>query len=112
MEATPGRASYGRQIALLEANDVDGLMARYHDDAVVVTFDTTVAGLPAIREYFERYLARLGSLRLKATEKFTETADSLFFEATVESDLGAARAYDVFLLRQGKAPTTSPVSSC
>ena len=103
MESTPGRAFYGRQIAFLEAGDVDGLMAQYHDDAVVVTFDTTVAGRPAIHEYFVGYLARLGSLRLTSTDRFTETDDAIFFEATVESDLGEARVYDVFILRQGRA---------
>ncbi len=96
MEATPGRAFYGWQIALLEAGDVDGLMAQYHEDAVVVTFGTTVAGRPAIHRYFERYLARLGSLRLTSTDKFTENDDAIFSEATVESDRGEARVYDVF----------------
>lgn len=103
MAATPGRAFYERQIALLEAGDVEGLMGQYHEDATLVTFEATVAGLPALREYFRGYLARLGSLRLKSTDRFAETADSILFEATVVTDLGEARVYDVFVLREGRA---------
>jgi hypothetical protein len=40
---------------------------------------------------------------LQSTDKFTETEDAIFFEATITSRLGKARVYDVFLLRDGKA---------
>ena len=73
------------------------------DGAVLVGFDFTVKGKAALREHFEGYLKRLGSLRLISTDRFTETEDSIFFEATIESDLGEARVYDVFILRDGKA---------
>jgi hypothetical protein len=51
----------------------------------------------------EGYLARLGTLRLKSTDQFTETEDSIFFEATITTSIGVAKVYDVFLLREGKA---------
>jgi hypothetical protein len=51
----------------------------------------------------EGYLERLGTLKLKSTDKFTETDDSIFFEATIITQLGEARVYDVFMLRDGKA---------
>lgn len=103
MKLTPERAFYQRQIAALEAGDMDSLMNQYHTDATIVGFDFTVKGHKDIRLHLDNYLKRLGTLKLKATEKFTETENIIFFEATVASNLGEARVYDVFLLRDGKA---------
>ena len=103
MEHTPGRAFYQRQIAALEAGDMNALLAQYHADATMVGFDFVVKGHVAIKDHFERYLERLGTLKLKSTNKFTETEDAIFFEATIASDLGEAQVYDVFMLRDGKA---------
>src|SRR5579859_3517914 len=102
MERTPGRAFYQRQIAALEAGDLDALMTQYHPDATMVGFDFTVKGHAAIRKHLEGYLERLGTLKLQSTDKFTETEDAIFFEATITSRLGEARVYDVFLLQNGK----------
>ncbi len=103
MELTPGKAFYQRQIAALEADDLDALVTQYHPDATMVGFDFTVKGHVAIRKHLESYLARLGTLKLKSTDKFTEIEDAIFFEARITSQLGEAWVYDVFLLRDGKA---------
>lgn len=103
MEDTPGKAFYLRQIAALEAHDLDMILAQYHVDATMVGFDFTVQGHEAIRQHFENYLQQLGTLKLKSTDKFTETADAIFFEATISIQSGEARVYDVFMLREGKA---------
>ncbi len=100
---TAGRAFYDRQIAYLEAGDLDGVLRQYAEDAVLVGFDVTVRGRAALRTHFASYLRHLGTLRLLSTDKFTETPDSIFFEATMQTDLGVARVYDVFLLRDGLA---------
>ncbi len=78
MEQTPGKAFYQQQIAALEAYDIDALMAQYHPDAAMIGFDFTVKGHTAIRKHFVGYLERLGTLKLKSTDKFTETDDSIF----------------------------------
>ena len=103
MEPTPGNAFYRRQIAALEARDLDALLAQYHPDAAIIGFDFTVKGQAAIRKHMEGYLERLGTLKVQSTDKFTETEDAIFLEATITSRLGEARVYDVFLLRDGKA---------
>jgi hypothetical protein len=103
MDPTPGRAFYQRQIAALEAGDLDAIMTQYYPDACMIGFDFIVRGHAAIRKHFEGYLERLGRLKLKSTDKFTETEDAIFFEATITSDLGEAQVYDVFMLRDGKA---------
>jgi hypothetical protein len=103
MEPTTGKTFYKRQIAALETHDLDALLTQYHPDATMVGFDFTVKGHAAIKKHFEGYLERLGPLRLKSTDKYAETEDAIFFEATITSRLGEARVYDVFLLRDGKA---------
>ena len=103
MDVLPDNAFYRRQIACLEGNDLDGLMEQYHADAVLLTFETTVRGRDALRPYVAADLARLGSRRLGATERFAATEDAILFEATVVTDHGVARVYDAFALRNGKA---------
>ena len=100
-QVTPGWDFYNQQIACLEAHDIDGLMAQYHDDAVLISFDFTLRGREAIRRHMEGYLQRLGSVKLLSTDKFTETADAIFFEATIRTSLAEAKVYDVFMLRDG-----------
>lgn len=102
MNDSPGRIFYDEQVRCLEQRDIAGLMAQYAPDAVVIGFDFTVRGHEAIRDHFVVYLERLGNIKLVSTDRFTETEDSIFFEATLDTDLGRARVYDVFMLRDGK----------
>lgn len=102
--ATPGRTFYDNHIRLLEANDVDGLIEKqYTDDAMLIGFDLEVAGRDALLAYFKEYMAGLGYLQVLSTDKFTESEDSILFEATIATAKGIARVYDVFYLRGGKA---------
>ena len=104
MSSSPGREFYDRQVAYLEANDVDGLIEnQYHDDATIVSFDFTKSGKETLRTHFIEYLQHLGGLKVKSTDKFTETPDSIYFEATVTTGGGEAKVYDVFILKDGKA---------
>ncbi|MDQ6669227.1 MAG: nuclear transport factor 2 family protein [Chloroflexota bacterium] len=101
--STPGQAFYRRQIALLEVADSEGLMSQYHENACLVTFEAVVEGRAAIGAYLQRYLEHLGGLKLRSTDRFAETRDAIFFEASVATGLGAARVQDVFMLREGRA---------
>ncbi|MEZ4670614.1 MAG: nuclear transport factor 2 family protein [Anaerolineae bacterium] len=101
---TAGKEFYDRQVAFLESGDVEGLInSQYHNDAVIISFDFTKRGHDALVQHFKEYLAHLGGLKLKSTDKFTETEDSIYFEATVTVGAGEAKVYDVFMLRDGKA---------
>jgi uncharacterized membrane protein len=102
-ERVSGRAFYQRQISALETRDTASLLTQYHLDATIAGFDFTVKGHDAIRKHFDAYLTHLGMLKLKNTEKFAEIEDAIFFEATMITNLGEARVYNVFLLRDGKA---------
>lgn len=97
------RRFYEEQIRYLQAGDVDGLIDnQYTDDATLVSFDNQIKGNAALKEYFRGYLGMLGSLDVLSTDKFVETDDSLFFQATVKSRLGKATVYDAWVLRDGK----------
>jgi len=102
-DMTVGQAFYQQQVAALEAQDIDALVAQYHEDAVMIGFDFTVRGHEAIREHLTAYLAKLGGMKLVSTDRFAETEDSIFFEATVHTPLAEAKVYDVFMLRDGRA---------
>ena len=102
-QESPKRGFYEAQIRYLKAGDVDGLIDnQYTDDATLVSFDTQVTGNAALKQYFRGYLQMLGTLDVLATDRFVETDDSVFFEATVKTDLGEARVYDAWVLRDGK----------
>lgn len=99
----PGRRFYERQVALLQAGDVDGLIEQhYHLDATLIRFEVTVRGHEALKAYFRAYLQQLVFLEVLSTDHFTETEDAIFLEATMRTALGTARVYDVLVLREGK----------
>jgi hypothetical protein len=102
---TAGRRFYDEQIALVVAGDSDALVERhYHPDASLVRFEGVVTGHPALKAFFKGYFEALGSLRVISTDKFIETEDSIFFEATAETKgFGVVRVYDAFVLKNGKA---------
>lgn len=103
MADTPGKKFYEDQLDYIFRKDVDGLIDNhYNEDAVLVAFDFTVKGHQALKEHFRGYLEMLGDLKLKSTDKFTETEDTVFFEATVETQHGEAVVYDAFVLENGK----------
>jgi len=48
------------------------------------------------------YLDGLPGMKVMSTDKFVETADTIFLEATISLDAGEAKVYDAFVLRAGK----------
>jgi len=102
--STPGWQFYQRHLSYFYNKDVDGLVAGdYNEDAVLITFDFNVKGHAAIKQVFHGYLDMIGDLKVKSTDKFTETEDTIFLEATLEtSKSGERRVYDAFVLKNGK----------
>ena len=103
--ASPGKEFYDRQVGFLAEQDIDGLVeSQYHPDAVLVGFDfEPVRGTAALKTHFTGYLGHLGKIKLMSTDQFKEIEDGIFFEATVETDIGIAVVYDVFTFKDGKA---------
>ncbi|GCF07959.1 nuclear transport factor 2 family protein [Dictyobacter arantiisoli] len=103
MATTFARKFYDEQLDYLSAHDVDGLIDdHYNEDAILVGFDFTVKGNAALKEHFRNYLKTLGRIDVKSTDKFNETADTIFFEASVVTDLGPATVFDAIVLKNGK----------
>jgi len=99
-----GQQFYRRQLEYLQNVDIRGLVDnQYAEDAEMVGFDFTAKGRQAIYDHFVNYMKVLGRIELNSTDKWAETDDSIFFEATMSTNLGVARVYDAFVLRDGKA---------
>ena len=100
---TFGQQFYAEQLDYLARKDVDGLIDHhYNDDALLVGFDWTVRGRDALKTHFRGYLQMLGFIEVVSTDKFKDTGDTLFLEATVKTALGTAKVYDALVLRDGK----------
>lgn len=101
---TPGQVFYQKQLDFLYAKDTVGLIdSNYNDDAVLHSFDHTIKGGQALKEYFKGYLEMLGDLKVLSTDKWTETDDTIFFEATVETgSFGVVKVFDAMVFRDGK----------
>ena len=95
---------YDRQLDYIAAKDFDGLIEnQYTEDAELIGFNGLhIVGKPALRHHFEEYVNGLGYIKLLSTDKYAETHDSIFFEATVETGGGTARVYDVFVMKDDK----------
>jgi ketosteroid isomerase-like protein len=98
-----GRQFYDDHIRFCETGNIEGIRSHYTDDAALISFDDQIHGGDAIAEYFRGYLARMAGLTVRSTDRFVETDDTVFFEATIDLDAGVARVYDAFVLRDGRA---------
>ena len=102
-DESPKRQFYEAQIRYLVAGDVEDLIDnQYTEDATLVSFDDQIHGNTALKEHFKGYLEMLGTLEVVSTDKFVETDDSIFFEATVNTNFGQAKVFDAWVLRGGK----------
>ena len=100
---TSGRRFYQEQISLLQAGKSDQVIdAHYWPDAALIGFDGIVRGTNELKQHFRQYLKILGAFEVQSTDKFIESADSIFLEATVHTGKGETRVYDAFVLRDGK----------
>jgi hypothetical protein len=94
---------YEDQLEYLYRNDVDNLIDdHYNENAELVAFDYVVRGREALKAHFRVYLKNLAGLHVESTDKYRETDDTIFLEASVTMDAGAAKVYDAFVMRDGK----------
>jgi SnoaL-like domain len=108
---TPGRKFFDEQMAYIGANDVDGLIdGHYTPDAVLITpadfLDTPpphiVRGTQELKDYFRKYLAWQGEIKVESLFDFAETDDSIFFQAIITSKTGRWVVGDAWYMRDGK----------
>jgi carbon-monoxide dehydrogenase small subunit len=100
---TPGKQFYEQQVQFLLDKDVDGLVEKhYHEDAVIVSHDAIVTGREALKAHFNEFFRWVTIESVKSTDKFTETADTLLFEATAQTNHGVVKTFDALVLESGR----------
>ena len=64
--------------------------------------DHIVRGKDELKAYFNQFLGSVTIERVISTDNFTETEDTLMFEATVESNRGVVKTFDALVLESGR----------
>jgi glyoxylase-like metal-dependent hydrolase (beta-lactamase superfamily II) len=100
------KAFYENHIELLKKNDVNLLVENdYHDDAVMILMvgdePQVIEGKDALKGLLGGYMEFIYRGYL-STEKYAETGDSLFFEATIKTTSGTSQIYDALVMKDGK----------
>lgn len=100
---TWGKRFFENQVRCLIAGDANRLVEEnYLPEATVQSHEWTVTGHEALRTHFGNYMRAVKIIEVVSTEHFSETPNSVCFEATIRSSLGVVRVYDVMTMRDGK----------
>jgi carbon-monoxide dehydrogenase small subunit len=100
---TPKKRMYENQVRHLISANPDGLVDdNYNEHATVASFDFKVTGKDALKAHFRNYMRWVQIKEVLSTDKFVETEAGFSFEATVRTNRGIGRVYDVFVLENDK----------
>jgi hypothetical protein len=91
------RQLFERHLRLIDAADLEGVLGQYHEDAVLLRFDRTVAGKAALREHYAAYLARRP--RVAEVLQLAATDDLVSYQAVVEVGGEEVRSHGALWLR-------------
>jgi hypothetical protein len=94
---TTPRELFDRHRRLVEAGDVEALVGLYHEDAVLLRFDRTVRGKPALRDHFTAYLA--ARPRVREVLQLADADDLVSYQVVLEQGGDEVRAHGAFVLR-------------
>lgn len=86
-----------RQIRLLEAGDLDGLLGLYHEDAVVLRLSGVRRGREEVRAFLEGLLAQRP--RVLELLEVAEAEDAVLFHALMELGGTEVRVHGTLLMR-------------
>lgn len=87
---------FERQLRLITAGDLEGLLGQYHEDAVLLRFDRVVVGRAALRDHLAAFLATgpsIQPLQVAAHE------DVVSYQAVVAHGDEEVRQYGVIVTR-------------
>jgi carbon-monoxide dehydrogenase small subunit len=100
---TPMKQFYEEQVQFLLDKDIDSMVDKhYHDDALIVSHTGVARGKDAVRARFAEFLHWVTIQEVVSTDQFTETENTLMFEATVRSNFGVVKTFDAMLLEGGR----------
>jgi hypothetical protein len=91
------RDVFDRQVRLMEAGDLDGLLGQYHEDAVLLRFDRAVRGRVALRDYYATYLAQRP--RMLELLQYADADDVISYQALLELGGEERRTHGAIVLR-------------
>ena len=91
------RELFDRWMRLAEAQDLEGLMGQYHEDAVLLRFAAVHHGKPALREHLSAYLAQRP--RLLSVLEYADVEDCVSYHAEMELGGEPVRVHGTLLLR-------------
>ena len=97
---------YDYHIQLLAEGDVDKLVEHdYHVDAEMILLvqqdPIYIKGQTQLKEQLGAYMKYVYR-GFTSTDKFAQTDDSLFFEATIETANGPSKVFDALYFKDGK----------
>jgi hypothetical protein len=87
---------FERQVRLIAAGDLEGLLGQYHEDAVLLRFDRVVTGRAALRDYLAAFLAAGPAIQPLQT---AATDDVVSYQALVTHGDEEVRQYGVIVTR-------------
>ena len=91
------RDVFDRQVRLMEAGDLDGLLGQYHEDAVLLRFDRAVRGRAALRDYYAAYLSQRP--RMLELLQYADADDVISYQALLELGGEERRTHGAIVLR-------------
>ncbi|MEW6218101.1 MAG: hypothetical protein AB1634_01020 [Thermodesulfobacteriota bacterium] len=100
-----GQDFLNEHVGYLQSRDFDGLMEHhYHDDAELVTFEFTLKGKAAIKQYLSvDQPKKSGKILGMTMDAYAESDDTIIFTASVNSEhLGVFVARDALYVKDGK----------
>lgn len=93
------RELFDRQLAALHAENLDGVMQNYHQDAVLIRFDAVARGLDEVRAGMGEYLTQ--KPRTLKLNELQATDDVLFYEADMSVGGQEVKAYGTLVVKDG-----------
>ncbi len=104
MQYTPGQAFYNQLCAARARQDLAGLEALYHPNAVSLSPGTgqVTSGRGAILDGYKQAFQAAGAIVSRSVESLVEIEGAVCVEATVANRFYELETYDVFLLEAGR----------
>ncbi|MFB4277035.1 MULTISPECIES: hypothetical protein [unclassified Nonomuraea] len=91
---------FDRQLAAIAGQDLEALLAQYHEEAEVVRFDRVARGPAEIGELFAAYLSAKPQVDEIVSSRVTE--DVIFYNALMTVGGNRVATYGTLVLKDGR----------
>ncbi|MGP3960126.1 nuclear transport factor 2 family protein [Nonomuraea sp. 3N208] len=94
------RDLFDRQLAAIAGQDLEALLAQYHDEATVIRFDRVARGPAEIRELFAAYLS--AKPQVDEIVSLQVTDDVIFYNAVMTIGGNRVTTYGTLVVKDGR----------